>query len=85
MVVVGIVVLLKRLEARQRLDLGLRGVIDAAVQVAVGMGGGGVGEESMQHVPNLPLGSGPKPSLARLAASLVRRRRGLDASDPQPW
>ena len=37
--VIRVVVLLQRFEARQRLDLGLRGVIDAAVQIAVGMGG----------------------------------------------
>ena len=32
----------------ERLDLGLGRIVDAAVQVAVGMGGGGVGEESMR-------------------------------------
>jgi hypothetical protein len=52
--VVGVVVLLQGFQARERLDLGLGGVVDAAVQVAVGMGRSGVGEKSMQHGPNLP-------------------------------
>jgi hypothetical protein len=49
--IIGVCVLLKGFQARQRLDLGLGGVIDAAVQIAVGMGWGRVGEKSMQHVP----------------------------------
>ena len=53
-VIVGVVELLQRLQARKRLDLGLGGIVDAAVQVAVGMGRGGVGEKSMQHGLNLP-------------------------------
>src|SRR5215212_10786195 len=78
--VVGIVVLLERFQARERLDLGLGGIVNAAVEVAVGMGRSGVCEESMQHGPNLPFGCGPQPSAARLAAAPVCRRRGLDAA-----
>ena len=38
LILIGIGVLLKSLQARE-VDLGLRGVIDAAVQIAMGMGG----------------------------------------------
>ena len=84
-VVVGVVVLLQRLQAGQRLDLGLSGVVDTAVQVAVGVGRGGVGEESMQACDSTyPLGmSGNHPSRALAAASVPGRRR-LDAPDAQP-
>ena len=71
-VVVGVVILLQRLQARQRLDLGLRGVIDTAVQVTVSMGRGCVGEESMQHGLNLPFGGGRQPSLPALARALLQ-------------
>jgi hypothetical protein len=72
--VVGVVVLLKAFQARKRLDLGLRGVVDAAVQVAVSMGRGCVSEKSLQRGPNLPSGGGPKPSAATVAAATIRGR-----------
>ena len=88
MLVVRVVVLLERLQAGERLDLGLRGVVDAAVQIAVGMGFGGVGEKSLQHAPNLPFDHGAQPwawaTEDRPAGAPVSGGRGLDAADPAP-
>ena len=48
--VVGLVVLLGGLDHGQGLDLGLCRIVDAAVQVAVGVGDGGRREEPSEHV-----------------------------------
>ena len=89
MLVVGVLVLLCGLQARHRLDLGLGGVVDAAVQVAVGVGDGRVGEQAAEHrwvllrsreaerTPTYTSRRGP----AETTGETFRGRRRLDATD----